>query len=305
MRREVYAEDGTPLAMHPYVVEEHRHQIQCLQPLGKERHAVFSCHEQQAVVRHYERNPADPRVEHRFNLEVDAYGNVLRSAHVAYPRRAPAEPEQAALLATCADASVVNETTAFYRIGVPVEARAYELTGLAPRAGVLLAFEDVDAATTSAASIAFDATPAPSALQKRLLSHHRTLYLSDDLRSPLPLGQRRVTRARVRGVREVDDTEPRHERARQRGHAVGAVERRGLRQPPGRRGLVAPFGQAHVRRDALLPGHGDHGSLRQHGARRPRRVRLARRGVAHVRRSDRRQRHARRPTTTASCARRW
>jgi RHS repeat-associated protein len=189
LRREVYAEDGTAAAAHPYVVEEHRYQVQCLQPMGKERHAVFACHEEQAVVTRYERNPADPRTEHTFSLEVDAYGNVLRSAHVAYPRRAPAEPEQAALLATCAEASFVNETGASYRIGVPVEARAYELTGpAAPAGGGLLAIEDVDAATKAAAPIAFDAAPAPGALQKRLLSHRRTLYSSDDLTGPLPLG---------------------------------------------------------------------------------------------------------------------
>ena len=55
--------------------------------------------------RHYERSPVDPRVEHTFVLEVDDFGNVLRAAHVAYPRRTPVEPEQGVLLATSTQAT--------------------------------------------------------------------------------------------------------------------------------------------------------------------------------------------------------
>src|SRR5262249_43538679 len=134
LRREVYADDGTPAAEYPYVVEEHRYEVRRLQPILDQRHAVFFSYECESVTRHYERNPDDPRVEHSFTLEVDAFGNVLRSAHVAYPRRAPEEPEQGIVLATCAAASFVNETAGFYRLGVPIEARTYELTGLVPPA---------------------------------------------------------------------------------------------------------------------------------------------------------------------------
>ncbi|HTB72222.1 MAG TPA: SpvB/TcaC N-terminal domain-containing protein, partial [Polyangiaceae bacterium] len=188
LRREVYADDGTPLAANPYLVEEHRYEVVLLQPMEQQRHPVFFSHERESVGRHYERNPADPRVEHTFTLEVDAYGNVLRSAQVAYPRRSPAEPEQGALLATCADASFVNETAAFYRLGVPIEAHAYELTGLTPPATGFFALADVDTAMTGAATIAYDAAPTAGTLQKRTVSHHRTLYLSDDLTTALPLG---------------------------------------------------------------------------------------------------------------------
>ena len=189
LRREVYADDGTALAANPYLVEEHRDEVVLLQPMEQQRHPVFFSHDRESVGRHYERNPADPRVEHTFTLQVDVYGNVLRSAHVAYPRRTPAEPEQAVLLATCADASFVNETAAFYRLGVPIEAHAYELTGLVPpAAGGLFALADVDTAMTSAATIAYDVAPTAGTLQKRTFTHHRTLYLSDDLTTALPLG---------------------------------------------------------------------------------------------------------------------
>jgi RHS repeat-associated protein len=188
LRREVYADDGTPAAVHPYAVEEHRYEVRRLQPMQEQRHPVFFSHERELVGRHYERNPADPRVEHTFTLDVDAYGNVLRSAQVAYPRRVPAEPEQGVLLATCADASFFNETGAFYRLGVPIEARSYELKGLTAPASSFFALADVDAAMTSAATIAYDVAPTAGVLQKRVLADKRTLYLSDDLTTALPLG---------------------------------------------------------------------------------------------------------------------
>jgi RHS repeat-associated protein len=197
LRREVYADDGPPAAARPYVVEEHRYQVAHgtdvvppLQPIAHQRHAVFLTHERESVTRHYERSdPPDPRTQHTFTLEIDGYGNVLRSAHVAYPRRQPAEPEQGAVLATCADVTFANETAAFYRLGVSVEARTYELTGLVPPAsGGLFAFDEIDAAQKDAITIAYDAAPTAGTLQKRTLSHRRTLYLSEDLSAALPLG---------------------------------------------------------------------------------------------------------------------
>jgi RHS repeat-associated protein len=188
LHREVYADDGTVVAGNPYVVEEHRYDVRREQPTNGERHAVFFTHESEAVARHYERNPADPRVEHSLTIEVDPFGNAIRSAHVAYPRRVPAEAEQGALLATCMEATVVNETTDFYRLGVPVEARTFELVNLQAPASGLLLLNDVDITMAGAPVIAFDATPAANGVQKRVLTDGRTLYLADDLSGPLALG---------------------------------------------------------------------------------------------------------------------
>ena len=46
---------------------------------------------------HYERNPADPRISHALTLEVDAFGNPLKSLAIGYGRRQPdpALPTQA------------------------------------------------------------------------------------------------------------------------------------------------------------------------------------------------------------------
>jgi RHS repeat-associated protein len=187
LRQEVYADDGTAQAGDPYVVTEHRYGVRLLQPMLGQRHPVFYPHERETVGRHYERNPNDPRVEQTFTLEIDGFGNVLRSARVALPRRNPLEPEQGILLATCTDATFVNETSAFHRLGVPIESHGYELTGLPTPAG-LLAFHDVDGASKTGSVLPYEATPTPGTLQKRIVAHRRSLYLKDDLSAALPLG---------------------------------------------------------------------------------------------------------------------
>ena len=41
----------------------------------------------EAISYHYERNPADPRIQHALTLEVDDFGNVLKQAAIGYGRR--------------------------------------------------------------------------------------------------------------------------------------------------------------------------------------------------------------------------
>ena len=190
LRQEIYADDGTLAAVHPYAVEERRYAVERVQPRATERHAVFFPHESESVTRHYERNPDHPRVEHTFTIEVDAFGNVIRAAHVAYPHGAPVEPEQGVLLATCAQTTFFNQDAepGFYRTGVPIESRTFELTGLARPSSGLFTLGELDAATKSAVEIPFEASPTPGVLQQRVIQHRRTIYLKDDLSGPLPLG---------------------------------------------------------------------------------------------------------------------
>jgi RHS repeat-associated protein len=206
LRQEVYAEDGSVLAAVPYAVSERSYAVRLLQrstgtfgPVADRRvaveqrgatHACFLVHPRETIDLHHERNAADPRVTHAFVLQVDPYGAVLQSAAVAYPRRIPVEPEQAALAITVAEASVFNAPgqPAWYRLGVPLEERSYELTGLAaPAGGGTFAFDEVATAAANAAGIPHEATPDGS-LQKRLLKEIRHLYWSEDLSAPLDFG---------------------------------------------------------------------------------------------------------------------
>ncbi len=94
LRQEIYALDGTDKQPNPYSVSERNYEIRVEQRLLTNRHAVFFTHDRETIDYHYERNPADPRVTHGITLEVDEFGNGLKSVAIAYPRRVPAYPER-------------------------------------------------------------------------------------------------------------------------------------------------------------------------------------------------------------------
>ena len=87
LRTEVFGLDGTPEADHPYSVVEQSSTVQLIQPRGPNAHPVFAVHPRETVTYDYERGVDDPRVSHGVTLEVDRYGNVLRSVSIGYPRR--------------------------------------------------------------------------------------------------------------------------------------------------------------------------------------------------------------------------
>lgn len=195
LRQEVYAVDGDLEKQgHPYTVTEQNFSLRRVQPRRSNRHAVFLSVAREAISYHYERDPHDPRLTHAFTLDVDDYGNVTRSAAVAYPRRldGPAvEAEQRRLYITCSEAGFTNrdDPSDFYLIGVPTQSRSYELTGVPAPGEGLFTWADIGEQVRLAAAIPYEAEPSPGALQKRLLSHSRSRYYASNLAEPLPLGQ--------------------------------------------------------------------------------------------------------------------
>ena len=193
LRQEIYAEDGSPEAAHPYTVSERSYEIRPLQPQVGAAHAVFFVHPREAIEYHYERDPSDPRITHALTLEVDDHGAVVRSAAIGYPRRAATAvfAEQKAVTITLSQTDVVHHApsmaSGWYRLGLPIEARTYELTGLVPATDTLFSFQDVLDAADAALPLPYEATP-DGTVQKRLLSQARTLYCADDLSGPLAFG---------------------------------------------------------------------------------------------------------------------
>lgn len=185
LRQEVYADDGTDRAAHPYQVTEHAYALRLVQARGDQRHAVFDSVDTDTVSLHYERDPTDPRIQHRLVLEVDVYGHVTREASVAYARAPVAgrTTEQETLLASLNERDFAHVTDALqgWRLGAVVEERTYELTGLP---GELLTAADFDQAFED---LAFEDEPDGS-LQRRLFARKRVRYRADDLSGPLPWG---------------------------------------------------------------------------------------------------------------------
>ncbi|HEY0936899.1 MAG TPA: toxin TcdB middle/N-terminal domain-containing protein, partial [Trebonia sp.] len=204
LRTEIYADDATAQAQHPYSVTEHRYRVLRLQPAAEPgqdhfaarapwtQWAAFTKHELETVVRDYERDPADPRTSHALTLDVDDHGVVRSSAAVGYRRRTPQIPEQqpTPVLWTSQN-TVTTDTADALRLGVPIESRIFEITGLPDPGTGCYTFEAVrDAVTTAAgAEIPYETTPAPGAVHARCVEHTRTRYWSDDLTTELPAGQ--------------------------------------------------------------------------------------------------------------------
>ena len=192
LREEVYAQDGTPNAVNPYATREHRYEVDRLQPATAGCYGSFYAWQREHLLCDYERDPSDPRVAHELSLAIDQYGNLTRSASAAYPRRTPAYPEQAATWLRYRESEVANVAgeADWYRLGLPVETREYQLTGIAPDPAsgrydpITLA-----AGAAAAAPIPYEQTPNGTTAQRRLLARTRTIYRRDDLAATLPLGQ--------------------------------------------------------------------------------------------------------------------
>jgi RHS repeat-associated protein len=232
LRQEVYADDAGPgataeeirRAATPYTVTEQTFAVRVVQRRGSNRHAVFLTHAAEAITYSYDRNPADPRVQHRLTLEVDAFGNVLKEAVVGYGRRTEIRvigghghvrqvpnPALAALLAadrakqitplvTYTEHRVTNAVVSAdaHRNPSGCEVVTFELTGYAATApaGRFQAADLVEPDPASsdrlrhkfATEAAYEATPPPGSCRRRI-EWVRTLFRRDDLTGLLPLGQ--------------------------------------------------------------------------------------------------------------------
>lgn len=192
VRQEVYAQDGLPASVHPYSTAEHRYQIDMLQPPTTSSYGAHHGWEVENISCLYERDPADPRVGHNLTLAIDGFGNVTRSASVGYPRRSPAFDQQGstAVVYTETDYANVADQTDWYRLGLPIERRIFELTGvlLDPTIG-LFDHDSLRVVASAAAQINYEEVASGTTPQRRLLKRSRTMYRRNDLSGPLPQGQ--------------------------------------------------------------------------------------------------------------------
>jgi RHS repeat-associated protein len=215
LRQELYADDADrpdatreqiQRARTPYTVTEQNFTIRTLQPRGANRHAVFFTHAREALSYHYERNPADPRIQHALTLEVDDFGNVLKQAAIGYGRRASPlstqwdRDRQTTALLTYTENRVTNAVASLdaHRNPLPCEAITFELTGYTATgaAGRFQASDFVEPDPTKAGrlrhkftapEVAYEAMAAGNQ-RRRPIEWLRTLYRRDDLSGLLPLG---------------------------------------------------------------------------------------------------------------------
>ena len=198
LRQEIYAEDDSAQAEHPYSVSAHNYEIRLVAHADGDGHAIFFAHPRETIDLHYERDPTDPRIQHELVLEVDDLGNVTRSAKVAYPRRSPLEPEQGRPWVTITEHRFANRPGEidWYRVGVPVESTTSEVKGLALPAAGLFTRDDL-LSGFSATEVPYESSSAPG-LHRRVIERERRVYYPDyddvsgyrrNQRGPLALGE--------------------------------------------------------------------------------------------------------------------
>jgi len=222
LRQEVYALDNTPKEGLPYSVSERNYTLKQLQPRGQNRHAVFFSHLREAIEFYYERDdlhPPDPRISHSLTLEVNDFGNVLKSVAIGYGRRQPDLSLPAADRARQTQTLITYTENAFtdpvmlneaYRAPLPCETRSYELTDYTPspapgRFGfpdfIRFEFPDFVQTVLNGMAHSFDSEinyeeGATNGRQRRLIEQVRTYYRPNDLGATqndplaqLPLGE--------------------------------------------------------------------------------------------------------------------
>ena len=202
LRQEVYALDGTPKAEHPYTVTEQNFNVERLQPHDGNRHAVFFTHAHEAISYHYERNPDDPRIQRALTLEVDPFGNVLKSAAIGYGRRSDdpdpvltdkdrTEQQRVHVTYTENEYTKAIQQDDDYRTPLIAESRTYEILNISQpgAANNLFLFDEIvtklQAASDGKHEIPYEDINAEGALGnqpwRRLIERVRILYRRNDL----------------------------------------------------------------------------------------------------------------------------
>lgn len=200
LRVETYANDNTPQANFPYSTSQSTIQLDLVQPAADNPFASFLVTPAESVSYHYDRNPADPRIDHSFTLQTDEQGNVTQSASVVYPRVARPQGDQAIpdkvweqqnkMHIVYGETTYTNDviTNDAYRLRATCESRSYEINGIAPAASFYYNKAELQNEIAGTALILFEEEFNGTA-QKRLSAHTRQYYYKDDLSGPLPLGQ--------------------------------------------------------------------------------------------------------------------
>lgn len=216
LRSETYSLDGTALEKIPVSATEASYSLEQRQPLGRNKHAVFTVHPKESLDILYDRKlfrvgdrmRLDPRVQHTLSLETDYFGNPMRELAVNYGRRyddpnpilteADREKQRRAY-AMLTETSYTNkiDTEVAYVLPAVAESATYEVVNVMSIAnGCWVSFEAARGTAAELSSGEFDIPfenfdgPYPSTVRpyRRMTKKSRSIFRRDDLSGPLPLG---------------------------------------------------------------------------------------------------------------------
>ena len=216
LRQEVYEldvqslEQGEHKAVKLFSTSNHNVKIQCLQKKGTNEHAIFLVKESESLVYHYELDLEkeallpDPRIAHTFNLEIDEYGNILKSMSVVYPRLGQYKDEtlssktnelinsvQKELHIRYSNMSYTNMVNYEENHHLPLLAttKQYEVTGLVPQESYLTLEEVLTWKIEEIETIEYYNKAQKDKAQKRIIEENYVLYFKENLTEPLGKGE--------------------------------------------------------------------------------------------------------------------
>jgi len=196
IRQELYGLDGPPLATTPFSVTENNYTVIALQPIAdNHQHSIFRVDPRESMSCHFERNLDDPRVQHTMTIQLDSYGNVLKSLDIAYarqPGQSTLDPTSRAAQETSLLAYTENEfanaiyTADDYFLPAPAASRQSQIYGFA-QSGRLQFEQFSPQYLDSLTSLPFEARNI-NTNAKRLVQESCTKYRSNDLTQLLDVG---------------------------------------------------------------------------------------------------------------------
>lgn len=188
LRQEIYTLDGAEDEQVPYTITESNHTIKFLQPKQDNGYCVFQILPRETLSYTSERNTADPRIAHQFSLSHDEFGHPLQSLQIAYPRRSgivDAHPEQMELHATLESMAYENEVEEYYRLGLPLSQKSFEINGLSLAPDALFDWEDLQSQLSevlNGSNHIFHHEEFTNGVEARWLSAKNTFYKEGNLR---------------------------------------------------------------------------------------------------------------------------
>lgn len=196
LRQEIYSDEGDPaIQRHPYAVTQYNYNIRLVQPKEQQKYAVFFTHEKETLTVNFERNPADPRIAHNINIEIDPYGNVLQGAAVVYGRLNPdmqlptdndrSKQTQQWVVYTQNSFTELMDNAQAYRLPVLYDAQAWELNAGLPQQYFFKEAELEQLFNNATVKLYQEQT---ALNDKRKLSQARTYFLKNDLSGPMLAG---------------------------------------------------------------------------------------------------------------------
>ncbi|KAH9203759.1 virulence plasmid 65kDa B protein-domain-containing protein, partial [Leptodontidium sp. 2 PMI_412] len=209
IHEELYSDDTTELKTIPFTIFESGNTVRMIQPAGQSKYAVFQVFTHEELDLKCERNISDAALTQSLVLAMDIYGNVTKSANIAYGRNSskgldlkPADQQQQRLRRiTYIESTPTNciNSEIDYILPRVYASSTYELTGFVLSRSSQNRYQSSDFTGTlgdfsplmapSMHEIQYYDEPNLAIPQRRLLSRSETLYRRNDLTGFLTPGQ--------------------------------------------------------------------------------------------------------------------